>query len=147
MKLTLHQINEGEDEVIINYRQMNDEVHGLMEYIENHEKRLCGFQGKIQYMIHPENILYFESVDDVTYIYTSKDVYRSTYTLSQVELFLSGYEYFRCSKSMIINICKISCLKSEPGCRINATMENGEHVMISRRYSKELREILKGGKG
>lgn len=46
---------------------------------------------------------------------------------------------------MILNLYKISFLKSEPGNRIRATMENGEQVMISRRYAKELRQILKGG--
>ena len=43
------------------------------------------------------------------------------------------------------NIYRIDHLKSEPGNRILATMENGEKVMISRKYAKGLRQILKGG--
>ena len=52
--------------------------------------------------------------------------------------------FFRCSKSMVINVCHVDRLKSESGNRIDAQMGNGEHVMISRRYAKALRRILKG---
>ena len=45
---------------------------------------------------------------------------------------------------MIINIYRIEKLKSESGNRIDAMMDNGEHVIISRRYAKELRSILRG---
>jgi len=46
---------------------------------------------------------------------------------------------------MVINIYRISHLQSKPGSRICATMENGEEVMISRKYAKGLRQVLKGG--
>lgn len=52
--------------------------------------------------------------------------------------------FFRCSKSMVINIYRINKLKSMSGNRIDVTMDNGEHVIISRRYAKELRSTLKG---
>ena len=39
---------------------------------------------------------------------------------------------------------RISELRSESGGRINAVMENGEHVIISRRYAKLFRRELRG---
>ena len=47
-------------------------------------------------------------------------------------------------EKLIINIYRIEKLKSESGNRIDAMMDNGEHVIISRRYAKELRTILRG---
>ena len=44
-----------------------------------------------------------------------------------------------------MNIYQIDRLKSKAENRIDAQMKNGEHVIISRRYAKELRRILKGG--
>ena len=80
----------------------------------------------------------------VTYLYTSMEVYRTNMSLAAVESLYMDEGYFRCSKSMIINIYHIEKLKSESGNRIDAMMDNGEHVIISRRYAKELRSILKG---
>ena len=53
--------------------------------------------------------------------------------------------FFRCSKAMVLNVYRIEKLQSLSGNRIDATMDNGEHVIISRRYAKELRVLLKGG--
>ena len=44
---------------------------------------------------------------------------------------------------MILNIYRISELKSESSGRINAAMENGERVIISRSYAKAFRRELK----
>lgn len=96
-------------------------------------------------MLLPESILYLESVDGVTYAYLKDRVCRVQSSLFELALCYEGRGFFRCSKSMVLNLYKISFLKSEPGNRIRATMENGEQVMISRRYAKELRRILKGG--
>ncbi|MBR6396195.1 MAG: LytTR family transcriptional regulator DNA-binding domain-containing protein, partial [Lachnospiraceae bacterium] len=52
--------------------------------------------------------------------------------------------FFRCSKSMIINVGRVASLKSLPSNRIDATLENGEHIIISRRYAAEFRRFLKG---
>ena len=52
--------------------------------------------------------------------------------------------FFRCSKSMIINIGKVRALRSLSSNRIDATMEGGEHIMISRRYAVDFRRLLKG---
>ena len=45
---------------------------------------------------------------------------------------------------MIINIDKVERLKSLSSNRIDATMEGGEHILISRTYASEFRRILKG---
>lgn len=96
-------------------------------------------------MIRPQDVIYLESVDGGTFIYTKKEIYRTGITLAQAELLYGKEGFFRCSKAMVMNIYRIVKLKSEPGNRIDAMMDNDEHVLISRRYAKELRNILKGG--
>ena len=70
---------------------------------------------------------------------------RVSASLEKISLCFEERGLFRCAKSMVINIYKIRYLRSEPGNRIRATMDNGEQVMISRKYAKRLRRILKGG--
>ena len=144
MKVSLQQISAGTDEVIIKYKTMTEQIEGIVNYINQKETKLVAFKDGQQFAIPPQNVIYLESVDGVTYLYTSMEVYRTNMSLAAVEVMYMDEGYFRCSKSMIINIYRIEKLKSEPGNRIDAMMDNGEHVIISRRYAKELRSILKG---
>lgn len=144
MKFTANQIMQGEDEVILNYKEMNDEVSKIMAFFRNDSRRIIGWKDKTQILIVPGEILYIESVDGRTYAYTEDEVYKINYNLLQMEELLRDISFFRCSKSMIMNIDKVLHLKSLSSNRIDATMQNGEHIMISRTYASEFRRILKG---
>ena len=146
MRRTMTHITEGEDEVIIRYRQMNDEVETIASIVQSSGKRLEGYENGSGLFLHPEQIYYYESVDGITYAYLKDMVCKVNDSLERLAIHYEDRGMFRCSKSMVLNIYKISYLKSEPGNRICATMENGEQVMISRRYARILRQILKGGR-
>lgn len=145
MKLTMNRILKGEDEVIIQYREMNEQIKSLVRIVKGMEQRISAYAEGKQFLLRPEEILYLESVDGVTFAYLADQVCRVSASLGELALYYEGRGFFRCSKSMVLNIYKIHYLKSEPGNRIRATMENGEQVMISRKYAKQLRQILKGG--
>ena len=144
MKFTANQISQGEDEVILNYREMNDEVAKIMAFFRNESRKIIGWKEKTQVVIVPDDILYIESVDGRTYAYTENEIYKVNYNLLQMEQILRDISFFRCSKSMIINIDKVRHLKSLSSNRIDVTMINGEHIMISRTYASEFRRILRG---
>lgn len=144
MKITLEQISQGVDEVIIKYKQMTKRIDGIVRYIEGQEQKLSGVKDGQQFLISIHTVIYLESVEGITYLYTEQEVYRSEFTLALFEALYGEEGFFRCSKSMVINLYRIDKLKSMPGSRIDVTMDNGEHVVISRRYAKELRQILKG---
>lgn len=146
MKITLEQISEGTDEVIFKYHQMSSEIEEIVNYIERQRETLVGIKDGEKCVLKPQDVIYMESVDSVTYLYTETEVYKSNMTLLAAETTYSDEGYFRCSKSMVINIYRIQKLKSMAGNRIDATMDNGEHVVISRAYAKELRSVLKGEK-
>ena len=65
------------------------------------------------------------------------------HTLTQLEQLLNIVNFIRCSKSMILNIDKVAALKSLASNRIDATMRNGEHILISRTYASDFRRRLK----
>lgn len=145
MKYTIEQISEGEDELILRYQRLNGEVEEVLKFMNAPPKKLIGTKDSTQAIIDFDDILYAETVDRRTFIYTAEDVFRSELTLSQLEEVLNTINFFRCSKSMIINIDKISALKSLASNRIDAELCSGEHIIISRTYASEFRKILKGG--
>ncbi len=144
MKVVLEQIKDGAEEVVIRYHEMNDQIQDLIEYIDRQDRTVMAYFDGQQSIIKLKDIIYFESVDGVTYVYTKDQVHRLNLSLAAIEAGYPQEGYFRCSKAMIINIYHIEKLKSEPGNRIDALMDNGEHVIISRRFAKNLRNLLKG---
>lgn len=144
MRYIIHQRNDGEDELILNYQQLNPEVEAVFDFMEKNQQRLSGKKNGETILFSPEEILYVEKVDDKTFAYTADNELQLDMSLYSVELMLNDERYFRCSKSMIVNVSKVKRLKSMSSNRIDATLENGEHIIISRTYASEFRRLLKG---
>lgn len=145
MKYTIEQISEGEDELILKYHKLTQEVEQIINFFNCSKRKLIGFKENTQVVIDILQILYIESVDGKTFVYTTDDIFQIEFSLIYLEQILNTINFFRCSKSMIINIDKVKELKSLASNRIDATMCNGEHIIISRTYASDFRKRLKGG--
>lgn len=132
-----------EPEITIHCREIDDRVKNILSALDTQKKKLLGYDDHKEYIIEPAEVLYFESVDGIVFLYGREQVCRTSYTLNEIENGYPGTGFFRCSKSMILNINSIKMLESKLGNRIDALLTNGEHIMISRHYAKQLRIILK----
>ncbi|MCR5723432.1 MAG: LytTR family transcriptional regulator DNA-binding domain-containing protein [Lachnospiraceae bacterium] len=126
----------------IHCREITAEVNRLKAHIENYAVRIKGEYEKEAVYVDLKDILYFESVDSKTFIYTKERVLTAELRLYEIEKKLSEKNFFRCSKSVVVNIGKIVRLKPEISRNIIATLDNGEAVVISRRYVSELKRII-----
>ncbi|MBO5167249.1 MAG: LytTR family transcriptional regulator DNA-binding domain-containing protein [Lachnospiraceae bacterium] len=146
MKLTIQQIYSGEEEMIIRYKEMTEKLEAIIRFVEGQEERIAGISTQndgAMRLLSPGEILYFESVDGGVFAYLQEGVYRVRESLQEVLSRYGETGFFRCSRTMLMNIYRMEYLKSEPGGRILATLSNGEKIMISRKYAGELRLILK----
>ena len=126
----------------IHCKEVTAEVNRLKAHIENYALRIKGEYEKEAVYVDLKDILYFESVDSKTFIYTKERVLTAELKLYEIEKKLSEKNFFRCSKSVVVNIGKIVRLKPEISRNIIATLDNGEAVVISRRYVSELKRII-----
>lgn len=145
MKFTIQKINEGEEEVILRYKERTPEIERICSFFQGDRQKIRGWKEQVLVLLEPADVLYMESVDGRTFAYTELDVLRIEYTLNRLEQMLTGINFFRCSKSMILNIDQVESLRSLPSNRIEVTMRGGERIMISRTYASEFRRRLKGG--
>lgn len=148
MKITLQQITEGEEEMILRYRNLSDEMQAILHVVQKRDMRLSGVsqEGDNQtVLLSPDEIFYFESVDGITYAYLRDGVYRIAESLNEVLARYVSTGFIRCARTMAVNIYKMEKLKSESCGRIQATLSNGECIMISRKYAGELRVRLRRG--
>ena len=143
MRVDIKQIQSGEDEVIDRYKEPTPRIQRILDAISGSGSRLVGKKDNDTVTIDPAHILYIESVDDRIYVYTRTDVIRLDGSLVSILEDLDDIRFFRCSKSMIINVEKVQKLKSLSSNRIDATMEGGEHILISRTYASDFRRLLR----
>lgn len=143
MKVFITQDDELTDiSVEIHCREISTDVKKLEKFISNYEERIKGkFEGETIY-IDVNDILYFESVDNTTFMYTEDKILTSTLRLYEIEERLSSKDFFRCSKSVVVNVGKIIKLKPELTRNIVATLCNDEIVIISRRYTAAFKKLL-----
>ena len=144
MHYQINKINCQEAELILNYKELDPEVEAAIAFMEKSQKRLIGKKEGQVIVFSAEEVLYFEKVDDKTFAYTDNNVIQVDMSLYSIEVMLDDDRYFRCSKSMIVNVSKVSKLKSLPSNRIDVTLTNGEHIIISRTYASNFRKLLKG---
>ncbi|MEA4912636.1 MAG: LytTR family DNA-binding domain-containing protein [Oscillospiraceae bacterium] len=97
-------------------------------------------------LLAPQEVLYAETVDDRLCACTGDAVLLLSGTLEQLEKAYAAVGYFRCAKSMLVNLMYVERLRSQPNGRILITLRNGEQLLVSRRYAAKLREKIKTGR-
>lgn len=134
--------NNNEIEIIINCKTIDDTVVKLISKLKEEDNVVTGSKNGRVYVIKLDSILYFESVDKRTYIYTKDDVYECNLRLYEVEEKFGSRHFFRASKSTVINITKISVINPVIGGRIEVLLENKEKLIVSRQYVPVLKAKL-----
>ena len=129
-------------QVIIKCRKIDEEVTRLKEHIELFEQKLQAKKGQEFCLVNASEVLYFESVDNRTFLYTQDEVMEIKQRLYELECLLPAKDFIRVSKSKIVNLNKIQSLKPELNRTILATMCNGEQLYISRKYVPPIRKLL-----
>ncbi|MCR4934242.1 MAG: LytTR family transcriptional regulator DNA-binding domain-containing protein [Lachnospiraceae bacterium] len=144
MKIDIKKIDEGEESIVIRYKELTSPVDKIISILDNSQNKIWGRLEDQSIALDLSDILYLESVDDKVFAYTNDKVLKIDGSLQSFMLIVNDDSFFRCSKSMVININRVISLKSLSSNRIDATLEGGEHIIISRRYASEFRRLLKG---
>ncbi len=143
MKVTILDIGPGEEtEIIVKCHEMDENMIKLIKLLKQKHNKLNVYRdGKIHF-IEPEEVYYFESVDQKVFVYGKDDVYETKSKLYELEEELPSKNFFRATKSTILNISMIKNLAPAFGGRFEALLKNGEKVIISRQYVSVLKEKL-----
>lgn len=144
MKVTiLDKENENdEDEIIIKCDNLDESLINLINSLKSGQSKMTFYKDSKIILINPKEILYFESVDDKTFAYTAEQVFETKSRIYQLENELSKKDFFRVSKSVIVNLNKILSLTPAFGGRFEAVLSNNYRIIISRMYVPHFKELL-----
>lgn len=132
----------GETEVTIRCRQADREVLEMAASLRVFDKKLIGTQAGESYILEASQVLYADTTDKKTFLYTENGVYETSLRLYELEERLGGSDFFRASKAMVVNFRQIKALRPEFGGRFLLTMRNGEQCVVSRQYVPIVKEKL-----
>lgn len=134
-KITLQTVPPAEEEeIIVKCHAVSDEVLAVLEKLKSDEALMLGTLDGEVFRLPVKEIFYAESVDNKTYLYARQNVYETKLKLYEIEERFRATKLFRCSKSMIVNIAKIRSVAPSVNGRLEAKLQNGEMVLISRQY-------------
>ena len=146
MKLETRKIPESEPETVeIRYHWMTDEIQEIMTFVKSRQGQLNAARDGKRFEVPVVDLFYAESVDDRLFLYTAADSYEIRMKLYELEDLLKNKGFFRVSKSMIVNLMKITSVRPALNGRFSAILKNGEEIIISRKYVPALKAVLKGG--
>ncbi len=143
MEIEICEIGYDKKEYIkIGCHKVDSNVKEIVNFIKSRQGSIDVKDGEMKYNIPIVDIFYVESVDDRTFIYLSGDCYETAHKLYELEEILNERRFIRISKSVIVNLLKIECVKPALNGRYLCHLKNGEDVIISRKYVHEFKEKL-----
>jgi DNA-binding LytR/AlgR family response regulator len=143
MKIIIEECNPGEeDQVIIRCKKLDENILKLISELKQGQKKLTGIKDGNMVMIDPSNVYYFEGVDNKVFLYCKQNVYETKMKLYEIEEEYKNTDFFRASKSVILNVAKIKSISPAYSGRFEAQLFNDEVVVISRQYVPELKKKL-----
>ena len=143
MRISIHTDDRaGDTEIVITCRQLTPEIERVLATLRILNQQLMVSKGEESVILDVSAILYIESVDRKTFVYTKDSVYESKLKLYEIEARLCESGFIRANKSCLIQIRQIKSLRSDLDRRIRVTFERGEQIVVSRQYADELKKRL-----
>ena len=143
MKLTARKdVTLDDDYVDVRYRELTPAIHQIFQLCEDAGSVLLCEKDSSTHSVDVNDVLYIETVDRRSCVYTKDEIFVISTPLSQLEEALTGQHFIRVSRAMLVNIFKIKSISSRLNYRLTAEMSNGEKVIISRHYRSTLEEAV-----
>ena len=129
-------------EIVINCPSLTAETESIIAALRMMDSQITAVKDGEAFILDISRIVYIESVDRKTFVYTEKECYETKLRLYEMEERLCGSGFLRISKSCLVQLRYIRSIKSEFERRLRLTLENGEQMIVSRQYADELKRRL-----
>jgi DNA-binding LytR/AlgR family response regulator len=111
------------------------------------DMKLTGRKEGRQHILEVTDIVYIDSTDKRTFLYTATGVFESPFKLYELEAKLTDCDFMRASKSSLFNINHIQSIEPDFDRRLVMTMTGGNKLIVSRQYAAAVKEKLENYHG
>jgi len=143
MKISIDEnIKYGDIEIDIKCPMITEQIEEIIAQLSLYNNTIIGKLDGSQHILKFSEILYFDTTDKKTFIYTDGKVYETPLRLYQLEEKIVGMSFIKVSKSAILNLKRVKIIDSTLNGKLIATLTNDEKIEISRMYVPVLKEKL-----
>lgn len=143
MKLLIDQSPDNEEvEITIKCGIIDAALEQLIAQIRLYSFSVAAKKDGRTYSVGLNDIYYFESVDNRTFLYTEHEVYECDLKLYALEQQLTKTDFVRVSKACILNIKRLKSVCALLNGKMEAELDNAERVIINRHYVEALKRKL-----
>lgn len=97
----------------------------------------------ITYKIKSDNVLYCEAFDRKVSVVTKNVTYETKMKLFEIEELLRNKRFVRISRSILVNMNKVTSFKPDINCTLSAFLNTRQELHVSRKYVADFKDKLK----
>ncbi len=139
MQIVTRQVEDKPLTVTIEYPELTKSVKGLVDRIRSLDVSFSVSSDDGLTRISISDVYYIENIDRKVFLYTKKDVYRISAPMSEIEELAKESDLVRISKICIMNTSHLAGIRQLKNSHLEATLDNGEKLIVSRRYLSEIK--------
>lgn len=129
-------------EILIRSPKLTPELEQILAALHLLERKITVTNGEETTVLDAAEIIYAESVDRKTFVYTGTDCLETKLRLYELEELLEPCGFLRVSKSCLVQARRIRSIKSDLARKLRLTLETGEQIIVSRQYADALKHHL-----
>lgn len=143
MKLTVEQDAALDDiEVHIRCPRIDSRVQRIIGAAEMEGHKFAAFVDGYLRLINHADVLYAETVDGKTFLYTTSAVLESSLSLSDIESDSTTSEFVRANRTTLVNLSHVVGLRPYLGARLEMVLDNDEHLIASRQFAPLIKKHI-----
>ena len=143
MRVEQRQVKDQPLTVIVEYPEYDRSVDNLISKIKNMSISFTGKTDGKTVSIDISDIYYIENVERKIFLYSKNDVFRYDGTMSDIETAINDTDLVRISRTCFMNVSHLKEIMQIKNSHLEAVLDNGEKLIVSRKYLKDIKKIFR----
>ena len=129
--------------VTVEYPEYTPSVKRLIQRLRSMDISFTGRIDERTVSIGLSDVYYIENVERKLFIYTKDEVYRYDGTMADADTMSEDTELVRISRTCIMNTAHLTEIRQIKNSHLEAVLDNGEMLIVSRKYLKDIKRIFR----
>ena len=143
MRVEQRQVKDQPLTVIVEYPEYDKSVDNLINKIKNMSISFTGKSDGKTVSIDISDIYYIENVERKIFLYSRKDVFRYDGSMADIESSIAETDLVRTSRTCFMNVSHLKEIMQIKNSHLEAVLDNGEKLIVSRKYLKDIKKIFR----
>ncbi len=143
MRVEQRQVKDQPLTVIVEYPEYDKSVDNLINKIKNMSISFTGKSDGKTVSIDISDIYYIENVERKIFLYSRKNVFRYDGSMADIESSIAETDLVRISRTCFMNVSHLKEIMQIKNSHLEAVLDNGEKLIVSRKYLKDIKKIFR----